>query len=84
MSSKQMLLYVKPGCPWCEMAEHYLDKHGYKYERIDVRGDRAAFAELKRISSQTCAPTMVIGDLQLLDFGLDELEEFLKEHNILP
>ena len=66
------------------MAEHYLDKHGYKYERIDVRRDRASFDELKRISNQTYTPTMVIGDLQLLDFGLDELEEFLKEHNILP
>ncbi len=84
MSSTQMLLYVKPGCPWCDMAEHYLHKHGYEYERIDVRRDRAAFDELKRISNQTYTPTMVIGDLQLLDFGLDELEVFLKEHNILP
>lgn len=66
------------------MAEHYLHKHGYEYERIDVRRDRAALDELKRISNQTYTPTMVIGDLQLLDFGLDELEVFLKEHNILP
>jgi glutaredoxin 3 len=84
MSSTQMLLYVKPGCRWCHVAERYLDKHGYKYERIDVRRDRATFDELKRISNQTYTPTIIIGNLVLPDFGPDELEEFLKEHNILP
>jgi glutaredoxin 3 len=66
------------------MAENYLDKRGYKYTKIDVRRDSAAFQELKRISGQTYAPTLVVGDLFLPDFGPDELEEFLKEHNILP
>ena len=84
MSSHSMILYVKAGCPWCSMAEDYLDKRGYKYTKIDVRRDSAAFQELKHISGQTYAPTLVVGDLFLPDFGPDELEEFLKEHNILP
>lgn len=84
MSSTHMRLYVKPGCPWCHMAEHYLDKHGYKYERVDVRRDRVAFDELKRLSNQTYTPTLAIEDLVLPDFGPDDLEEFLKEHKILP
>jgi glutaredoxin 3 len=84
MSSKSMVLYVKTGCPWCRLAEEYLDKHGYKYEATDVRRDRAAFEELRRISGQTYAPTLVIGDLVLPDFGPDELEDFLKRHNVLP
>ena len=84
MSSTQLLLYVKPGCPWCQVAEHYLDNHGYKYERIDLWRDKAAFDDLKRISNQTSTPTLVIVSLVLPDFGSDELEEFLKEHNILP
>jgi hypothetical protein len=46
--------------------------------------DPAAFAELKRISDQSHTPTLAIGDLVLPDFGLDELEDFLKQHNILP
>ena len=79
-----MILYVKTGCPWCRIAEEYLNKHGYKHERKDVRKDPAAFAELKRISGQTYAPTLVIGDSVLRDFGIDELEDFLKRHNILP
>ena len=84
MSSNSMILYVKTGCPWCRVAEDYLDKHGYKYTKIDVRKDLAAFKELQRVSSQTYAPTLVVGELVLPDFGPDELEEFLKRHNIVP
>ncbi len=84
MSSGSMILYVKSGCPWCRMAEEYLDKRKYKYIPVDVRRDADAFKELRRISGQVCAPTLVIGDLFLPDFGPDELEDFLKEHNILP
>jgi glutaredoxin 3 len=84
MSSNAMILYVKTGCPWCRVAEDYLDKRGYKYTKVEVRKDPAAFKELQRISSQTYAPTLVIGELVLPDFGPDELEEFLKQHNILP
>jgi hypothetical protein len=29
-------------------------------------------------------PTLVTGELVLADFGPDELEDFLKEHNIRP
>jgi glutaredoxin 3 len=84
MNSPSLILYVKTGCSWCNMAENYLNKRGYKYTKIDVRRDSAAFQELKRISGQTYAPTLVVGDLFLPDFGPAELEEFLKEHNILP
>lgn len=83
MTSNSTILYLKTRCPWCRIAEVYLDERGYKYERINVRQDRAAFDELKRISGQTYTPTLVIGDHVLSDFGPDQLEEFLKEHNIL-
>jgi glutaredoxin 3 len=84
MSSPSMILYVKTGCPWCEMAEDFLDKRGYRYTKLDVRRDPVAFEEMKRISGQTYAPTLVTGDLFLPDFGPDELEDFLKQHNIVP
>jgi len=66
------------------MAEEYLDKRGYRYIQLDVRRDAVAFKELTRISGQAYAPTLVIGDLFLPNFGPDELEDFLREHNILP
>jgi glutaredoxin 3 len=66
------------------VAQEYLNKHGYKFTTLDVRRDSVAFSEMRRISGQTYAPTLVVGDLFLPDFGLDELEDFLKENNILP
>ena len=83
MSSNSMILYVKTGCPWCRVAEDYLEKRGYKYQQLDVLRDTVAFNEMRRISGQTYTPTLVIGDLVLADFRPDELEDFLKEHKIL-
>jgi Glutaredoxin and related proteins len=84
MVPKELILYVKPGCPWCRRAENYLREHGYTYVLVDVIGDRSAFAEMKRLSGQTYAPTLAVGDLILPDFGPAELEEFLQQHQIVP
>ncbi len=84
MSTPTFQLYVKPGCPWCRLAEEYFDDHGYRYERIDVLKDRAAFAEMKRRSGQSYSPTLVVGDRVLPDFGPEELADFLREHHLEP
>jgi len=42
MDKPELLLYVKVGCPWCDLAEEYLNEHGYKFRRIDVLKDRVA------------------------------------------
>jgi hypothetical protein len=39
---------------------------------------------MRRISGQTYAPTLVVGDEVLPDFGPEELEHFLKIHEIHP
>jgi glutaredoxin 3 len=82
--SVPLKLFVKPGCPWCTMAEQWLQDHGYRYELIDVISSRAAFDEMKRLSGQSRAPTLQVGDLILPDFGPDELAVFLKKHSISP
>jgi glutaredoxin 3 len=66
------------------VAEQYLNKQGYRYKSIEVRRNRTGLDELLTVSGQTYAPTLVAGDLVLRDFGPDELEDFLKEHNIRP
>jgi len=82
--SAPLKLYVKPGCPWCTMAEDYLQAKGYRYETIDVLRDRAAMEEMVRVSGQRRAPTLTVGELLLPDFGPDELAVFLKQHSIAP
>jgi len=84
MDKPELLLYVKGGCPWCDLAEDYFNERGFKFRRIDVRKDRVAFDEMRRISGQTYAPTLVAGDAVLPDFGPEELDHFLKVHEIYP
>jgi glutaredoxin len=77
-------LYVKSWCPWCISAKQYLDKHRYRYEEIDVLSDPAAYKEMIRLSGQSYAPTLVVNERILADFGPEELDDFLKSNRILP
>lgn len=76
------ILYIKPGCPWCEEAIAFLDEHGIPYRRMDVIADGYARAEMERKSRQTKAPTLDWGGKILADFGLDELVVFLRAQNV--
>ena len=77
-----MTIYIKPGCPWCIDVESYLKKNDYEYERIDVTANRADFERMSEIFETTSAPSMIVGDLKLADFGVEELVPFLKKHNL--
>ena len=83
MPTPRPFLYVKPGCPWCDEAEDHLKGLGIAYGKADVSSDPAAFAEMKRLSGQTKAPTMRWDDEILADFGMDELDLFLRERNLI-
>lgn len=82
MEKPEWILYVKTRCPWCVDAVAYLRKHKYTFTEVDVLRDRAAYATMQKISGQTLTPTLVVGDLLLADFGVDELEKFLQKHQL--
>ncbi len=82
--SAPLKLYVKTWCPWCITARQYLVKRGFRFEEIDVEADRAAYAEMIRLSGQTYTPTLSVEDKLLADFGPDELQVFLQKHHIEP
>lgn len=77
-------LYVKTWCPWCVMAQQWLDGRGYRYELIDVESSRSSYEEMIRLSGQRLTPTLAVGDLVLPDFGPDELAAFVKKNGIAP
>ena len=39
---------------------------------------------MKELSDQSYVPTLVAGDEVLANFDTDQLEKFLREHNIVP
>ncbi len=78
-------LYVKVWCPWCVMAQDWLDARGYVYELVDVERSRASMDDMIEWSGQRRTPTLVVDDEKVLpDFGPEELETFLKKHSIEP
>ena len=77
-------LYIKGGCPWCDMAEEWLQSKGFQYEVLDVLDDPAAFQEMIRLSGQRRAPTMEVGGKVLADFGPDELATFVRDNGLTP
>ena len=73
-------LYVKTGCPYCKAATDYLDGNKIGYEKVDVRDSDAGMKKLEEISGQTKTPTLDWEGDVLADFGVEELEVFLRKH----
>ena len=77
-------LYSREWCSWCIDAKEYLTEKGYRFDLIDVGKDREAYEEMKELSDQTYVPTLVAGDEVLANFDTDQLDKFLREHQIEP
>jgi glutaredoxin len=73
---KQVRLFIKPYCGWCDKAERWLDERGIDYETVDVMADEAAFDEMIRLSDQDLAPVIEVDGEVLADFGPEQLAEF--------
>ena len=74
---------MKDGCPWCEEVLEFLDSRRIAYQKIVVSGDRKAMQEMIDVSGQSKAPTMDWDGDILADFGVDELEPYLKERGVV-
>jgi glutaredoxin len=71
------ILYIKPGCPWCDEVVYFLRRKRIAVETVVVSGNPAAMREMIDLSGQSKAPTMNWHGEVLADFGLDELIPFL-------
>ncbi len=77
-------LFSREWCSWCIDAKDYLTERGYQFTEINVGQDRAAYEEMKELSNQTYVPTLVAGDEVLANFDTNQLEKFLRAHDIVP
>jgi len=76
------ILYIKPGCPWCDEVVDYLARKKIEVRGVVVSGNREAMQEMIDLSGQSKAPTMDWHGHLLADFGVDELVPFLKKHGV--
>ena len=77
------ILYIKPGCPWCDDVVDFLKKKKVPVKHVVVSGNPAAMKEMVDLSGQTKAPTMDWHGEVLADFGVEELVPFLEERNVI-
>lgn len=77
------VLYLKPGCPWCDEVVAYLAQQKIAVRKVIVSGNRAAMQEMVDLSGQSKAPTMDWHGEVLADFGVDELRPFLKQRGVI-
>jgi len=69
-------LFIKPYCPWCHKAQHWLDERGIQYETLNVISDSKTMTEMVNLSGQRLAPVIEVDGKILADFGPEELSNF--------
>ena len=84
MKPVSIRLFVKPGCPWCDEAIEWLDRHRIGYELLDVIRNAEARAEMRELTGQTKAPSIDVDAHILADFGADELESWWRQMEFEP
>ena len=76
------ILYIKPGCPWCDDVVDYFTRKRIEVETVVVSGNPDAMREMVGLSGQSKAPTMDWHGDVLADFGVEELIPFLRKRGL--
>lgn len=57
----EVVIYTKPGCPYCAGAMAHFQKKGVAFEEVSVPGNAAALDEMLKVNGgQRRVPTMVV------------------------
>jgi glutaredoxin len=66
-----VVMYVKPGCPWCEQQRDRFRSAGVEWQELDAQADPEARAELIRLTRGTRTVPTVVEDGVLASVGFD-------------
>ncbi len=72
MSAEQqnVIVYTKPGCPYCVAALKDLKEHGVPYEEVSTKDNPKALEEVMRLSKgKGIVPIIVSGNEVKVGFG---------------
>lgn len=80
---KDITLYSRPLCGWCQEAKAWLDERGWTYTTRDTGADAAARQRAIDLSGQNLVPVIEVDGQVLGDFDTGQLETFLRQHGYL-
>jgi glutaredoxin 3 len=68
--SEKVIIYTKPGCPYCAAAKASLKAEGIEYEEFNVKKDPEALQRMLEINGgRRVVPTIVRGEEVTVGFG---------------
>ena len=67
---EQVIIYTKPGCPFCAEAKQDLEERGVPYKEMSIEGNPKVAEEVMRLSDgKGIVPILVIGEEVTVGFG---------------
>jgi glutaredoxin len=64
-----VVIYTKPGCPYCQQARDYYDSKGIAYTDYDAQTNRAHRAEMFKFSGDDPTVPCIVVDGKYLQSG---------------
>jgi glutaredoxin len=76
-SQRVVNLYVVPGCPLCERAREWLNKHGISYVESDVANNFGALRRMYKLTGQNLVPVFEVDGHALVRPDAEALADLL-------
>ena len=64
-----LVIYVKPGCPYCQQARDYYDSQGIPFTEYDAQNDRQRRAEMFAYSDGDPTVPCIVEDGEYIGSG---------------
>ena len=77
MTTKKVIVYSTPTCPYCVYAKNFFKEKGVQYEDVDVSRDRTRAMEMVEKSGQMGVPVIDIGGKIIVGFQPAVFEELI-------
>ncbi len=78
-TAHDIVVYARPGCPFCTMLRADLGAAGIGYRERDIwQDDEAAAAVRAAANGNETVPTVNIGDVWLVNPTVDEIQRVLR------
>jgi len=75
---KEVKIYTTPRCPYCKMAKEFLSKKGVPFTAYDVKSDKEALKEMKKISGGALrVPVISVCNEVMVGFDRGRFEQAL-------
>lgn len=79
MAESEIVMYARPGCPFCTMLRADLAAAGLAYRERDIWQDRDAAAAVRAVADgNETVPTINIGDVWLVNPSIEEISAVLR------